>query len=145
MRLRRRLPPELQPAFDAFVRVVQDVERGTIALTESVPSTRFAGRPLAETLFEFEEALAAAHRGMTSWRCPEVAGAWEAAATGLRTARNRADRVRTRAPDPEGFESLIGVIGDLLAPLDAFVEARDAFAGLRVRPVRIGWRRARTV
>ena len=133
MRLRRRrLPPELQPAFDAFVSVVAAVERGKAALTESVPSTRFAGRPLAETLHVFERELAEANAGMPSWRRPEVLAAWEAADAGLRTARELAARFRLEAPDPGGFEGLIGLIGDLLHPLEVFGDAGDAWSRLRV-------------
>jgi hypothetical protein len=128
---RRRLPAALQPAFDAFVVVVGDVERGKAALTESVPGTRFAGRPLLETVLEFEEALRAAEAGMRGWRRPEVEDAWRAADSGLRRARALASRLRTEGPDPGGFEGVIGVIGDLLAPLEPFVEAREAFRRLR--------------
>jgi hypothetical protein len=133
MRRRRRLPPDLQPAFDAFAGVMACVERGSVALTESVPSTRFGGRPLADTLLEFEEALDEAAAGMAAWRRPEVEEVWARADAGLRTARERADRVRTEAPDLGGFEGLIGLIGDLLAPLEVFAAAGEAFAGRRVR------------
>ncbi len=132
---RRRLPSDLQPAFDAFTGVMACVERGSVALTGSVPSTRFAGRPLADTLEEFEEALDAAAAGMAAWRRPEVEEVWTRADAGLRTARQRAELVRTEALDPGGFEGLIGLIGDLLAPLEIFAAAAEAFAGLRRRGV----------
>ena len=128
---RKRLPAELQPAFDAFAAVVGHVERAKAALTESVPSTRFAGRPLVDSLFEFEGELAAAAEGMVSWRRPQVADAWAAAVEGLEAARRRAERLRLDAPDPGGFEGLLGLIGGLLAPLEAFVDARTAFSSLR--------------
>jgi hypothetical protein len=131
MRLRRRLPGELQGAFDAFVDVVAHVELAKRALTRSVPSTRFAGEPLAETLMEYEEELAAAASTMTSWRRPEVEEAWRAAEAGIATALTLAERLRTEAPEPGGFEELIGLIGQLLTPLDAFADARDAFMRLR--------------
>lgn len=134
MRLRRRrLPPELQPAFDAFASVVASVERGKAALTESVPSTRFAGRPLAETLHEFEQELTEAAAGMPAWKCPELLAAWHAADLGLRTSREMAVRVRMEAPDPGGFEGLIGLIGGLMTPLEAFGEAWVRFSELRRR------------
>ena len=132
---RRHLPSDLQPAFDAFAVVMACVERGSASLTESVPSTRFAGRPLADTLLEFEEALHEAAAGMAAWRRPEVEEVWTRADAGLRTARQRAELVRTEAPDPGGFEGLIGLIGDLLAPLEVFSAAAEAFAGLRRRGV----------
>ena len=130
---RRRLPPDLQEAFDAFSSVVASVGRGTAALTESVPSTRFGGRPLVDTLLEFEEALGEAARRMPAWRRPEIEDAWVRADAGLRAALERAERVRTEAPNPEGFEGLIGLIGNLLAPLEVVGDAADAFTRLRVR------------
>jgi hypothetical protein len=54
---RRRLPEHLQRAFGAFEAIVPPLERAKAALTESVPGTRLPGRPLAETLLEFEEGL----------------------------------------------------------------------------------------
>ena len=131
MGLRRRMPAHLQPVFDAFAQVVVDVERGKAALAGSVPSTRFAGRPLAEALLEFEEALSAAGRNMRAWRHDEVAEEWEASTRGLRRARDLAARARMEAPPPGGFEDLVGLIGALLAPLEAFGDARDAFGRLR--------------
>ena len=133
MRLRRRrMPPELQPAFDAFVEVVAHVERGKAALTESMPSTRFGGRPLAESLLEFEEELAEAAAGMPAWRRPEIAAAWSGADDGLRASMALAVRLRSEAPDPGGFEGLIAVIGELLGPLEGFADARDTLLGLRI-------------
>jgi len=41
------------------------------------------------------------------------------------------DRVRTEGVHPEGFEELIGLIGDLLAPLDAFERASERLRELR--------------
>jgi hypothetical protein len=124
---RRRVPPELREAFDAFSNVVAALERGKASLVGSVPSTRFAGRPLVDTLWEFEEALAEAAAGMPAWRSPATEGAWTRADAGLRQARARAERVRLEAPDPGGFEGLIGLIGDLLSPLEAFEAATAGF------------------
>jgi hypothetical protein len=42
-----------------------------------------------------------------------------------------AERVRTDGVPPQGFEGLIGLIGDLLAPLDAFERAVVRFRELR--------------
>lgn len=101
---------------------------------EAMPSTRSAGLPLAEALARFEEELGAAATSMASWRRQEIDAAWRAADTGLREAMSRAARLRTHAPDPGGFEGLIGLIGDLLAPLEVFAGARDAFGRARRRP-----------
>ncbi|MFM8999833.1 MAG: hypothetical protein ACKOKE_07260 [Actinomycetota bacterium] len=129
--MRRRLPADLEAPFAAFGRVAAAIERGQRALLASVPNTRLPGRPLADTLVAYEEALEDAAASMEAWRAPAVAPAWSRAAAGLATARDLARRIRLEAPEPEGFEALVGTIGDLLAPLDAFHDAEEAFARLR--------------
>jgi hypothetical protein len=128
---RRRLPDELVGPHDAFEALIPPLERAKAALTSSVPGTRLPGRPLAETLLEFEQELADVRDRMPAWRSDLVEGAWVAADAGLREALARAERLRFGASDPAGFEGLIGMIGDLLAPLDAFHEAAERFRDLR--------------
>lgn len=129
--MRRRLPEELEAPFAAFGVVVAALERGKGALLASVPTTRLPGRPLADTLVEFEESLADATASMAAWRAPALEEVWSRADVGLATARDRARRIRLEAPEPEGFEALVGTIGDLLDPLDAFHAAEERFARLR--------------
>jgi hypothetical protein len=133
MRRRKRLPHELRDAFEAFHEVVGHVEAAKSILTGSVPSTRFAGRPLADTLAGFEEELGFARVGMQGWRRPEVEDGWRSADEALSAALELAAHVRLEATSPRGFEDLIGLIGALLAPLDAFEQAAAAFSRLHVR------------
>lgn len=128
---RRRLPEDLRDAFEAFRGVVAGVERAKSALTEAVPTTRLPGRPLAEALLEFQDGLREALGEMPSWRVGEVREAWDACVDGLERSLDMADRLRMEAPHPEGFETLIGTIGDLLAPLEAFELAAERFRDLR--------------
>jgi hypothetical protein len=128
---RRRLPAELEEAYAAFRATVEPLERGKAALAESVPGTRLPGRPLAETLLEFEQALREAEPGMTAWRAPEVEEAWRACDGAIRTCLGMTERMRLDAEAPEGFEALIGTIGDLIAPLEAFEDAERRFRALR--------------
>jgi len=128
---RRRLPEDLAAAYQAFEAIVPPLERAKTALTESVPRTRLPGRSLAETLLEFEEGLREVAAGMDAWRAAEVEDAWLAASEGLTEARALAEQVRVEALPPAGFERLIGLIGDLIAPLEAFSAAADRFGELR--------------
>ena len=128
---RRRLPEELRGPSRAFDELIPVLERAKAALTESVPGTRLPGRPLAETLWEFETGLREVRARMDGWRAPEVEEQWAAAVSGMDAALALADRVRTEAASPQGFESLIGVIGDLLAQLDAFGAAAARFRELQ--------------
>ena len=128
---RRRLPEHLEAPARAFDDLLPPLERARAALTGSVPGTRLPGRPLAETLSEFEDGLREVRDGMGAWRSADVEPEWEACSRGLDEALEFADRVRTEGVQPEGFEGLIGLIGDLLATLDAFERASTRFRELR--------------
>jgi hypothetical protein len=128
---RRRLPEHLEAPAKAFDDLLPPLEQARAALTGSVPGTRLPGRPLAETLSEFEDGLREVRDGMDAWRSADVEPEWEACSRGLDEALEFADRVRTEGVQPEGFEGLIGLIGDLLAPLDAFERASTRFRELR--------------
>lgn len=128
---RKRLPPELVGAYSAFRATVEPLERGKAALIGSVPGTRLPGRPLPETLLEFEEGLREADAGMPAWRTPGLEVEWQAAAEAIRTCLDMTERLRLEAEMPEGFEGLIGTIGELMAPLEAFETAERRFRSLR--------------
>lgn len=128
---RRRLPEDLQAPSRAFDDVVLLLERAKAALTASVPGTRVPGRPLAEALWGFEAGLRDVRSRMDAWRSDEVEREWRTASEGLDEALERAHRLRTEGVQPEGFEGLIGVVGDLIAPLEAFERAAERFKELR--------------
>jgi hypothetical protein len=128
---RRRLPEDLERPASAFDDLLPLLGRAEAALTGSVPGTRLPGRPLAETLSEFEDGLREVRDGMDAWRSPDIEPEWEACSRGLDETLALADRVRTEGAQREGFEGLIGLIGDLLAPLDAFERASERFRELR--------------
>jgi hypothetical protein len=130
---RRWLPPELEARRRALEDLAPTLEAARAALVDAVPGTRRPGRPLAEALLEFEEGLRAVRDGMDRWRTPEVEEAWRAADAGLEAALARAERVRAEGAEPVGFEGLIGLVGDLLEPLEAFPEAAERFRELRSR------------
>lgn len=128
---RRRLPSLLQASRRSFQDLLPGLEVAKSALIDSVPGTRLPGRPLAETLLEFEEGLRQVREQMETWRVPEVQDAWTRASEGLDEAIRQAERVRLSASAPAGFEGLIGLVGELMAPLDAFGEAAERFRDLR--------------
>jgi hypothetical protein len=128
---RRRLPEELRAPARAFDDLVPALERAKADLTDAVPGTRLPGRPLAEALWAFETGLREVERGMDTWRAPEVETEWLATEAGLLEALGLAERLRTGDAEPRGFEELIGVVGDVLAPLEAFEAAAARFRELR--------------
>jgi len=132
---RKRLPPALEEPFEAFERVLAEIEPAKQALTEVMPTTRMPGRPLPDALSEFCDRLERARRVMPGWRRPETEEAWTSCAAGIDDALGRAARLREDAPDPGGFEGLIWVVESLFDPLEPFREADERFRSLRV-PVR---------
>ena len=129
---RRRLPPELAAPYEAFERVLADVEPAKEALTQVMPTTRLPGRPLPEALAEFEGRLGRARDAMPGWRRPEIEAEWVACAAGIEEAATRAVRLREDAPELGGFEGLIGAVESLLDPLEPFHAAAECFRSLRV-------------
>jgi hypothetical protein len=131
LRRRRELPADLQPAFDAFARVLDEVEPAKAALTEVMPTTRLPGRSLPDALSEFEQRLTSAKDGMASWHIDAVDDVWLACDAGIDESVSRAERLRAGAPDLGGFEGLLWAVGELMAPLEPFEEADRRFRALR--------------
>ena len=128
---RKRLPAELREPARAFDDLVRFLEGAKAALTEAVPGTRLPGRPLGEALWAFETGLGQVRDRMDAWRAPAVEAQWASASAGLAASLALAHRLREEGSKPDGFEGLIGVVGDLLAPLDAFEAAGARFRELR--------------
>jgi hypothetical protein len=128
---RRRLPSELEEPFEAFRALLRPLERARAVLTEAVPTTRLPGRPFADVLAEFESLLREVEPAMAGWHATALEQEWSACSRRLHDALALAERVRLGATTPDGFEGLIGTIGDLLAPLDAFAAAAERFRDLR--------------
>ena len=128
---RKRLPEELRAPARAFDDLVAVLERAKAALTEAVPGTRMPGRALGEALWAFETDLREVRDAMDGWRVRETEAEWAAASVGLDESLGLAHRLRTEGSEPDGFEGLIGVVGDLLAPLEAFEPAAARFRELR--------------
>lgn len=115
-----------------FLEVLDDVERAKEAIVAAVPTARAPGAPLADALFEFERGLRAAAEAMPRWRHDSLAREWAACDEAIADAIARGERLRLEAPEL-GFESLIGRVGDLIAPLDAFGLAAERFRDLGSR------------
>jgi hypothetical protein len=129
---RKRLPPELEAPYQAFERVLAEVEPAKEALTQVMPTTRLPGRPVPDALAEFAERLERARSEMPAWRSPESEREWLACAAGIDEALGRARRFREEAPDLGGFEGLLWAVEELLGPLEPFQTAAERFRSLRV-------------
>lgn len=134
MRFRRKnLPPALAEAEEAFGAVLEPLEPAKAGLTDVLPGTRMPGRPLADALAAFVDGLQVARTRMPAWRRPELEGEWTACDRGLERSLELARRAQAEAPDLVGFEGLLGLVEELLDPLDPFVDAEARFRSLRRR------------
>jgi hypothetical protein len=109
-----------------FGQVLEAVESAKAALVRAVPSPRGVPGPLPECLQAFERGLRDATEKMPGWRTPETEVVWRSCWKGLSEALRRAERLRLEAP-PLDYESLVAVLGDLMAPLDPFEAAEREF------------------
>jgi hypothetical protein len=126
---RRSERPIRHPALPAFEVVVERVEAGKRELVAAVPSPRgVPDRPLAEALIGFEEGLRQAEILMDAWHAPDLEDAWRSCRDALGEARRRAERLRLEAPAVD-YEGLVAVLGELMAPLEAFADVDDRITG----------------
>jgi hypothetical protein len=128
---RKSLSSDLRSALEGFRRVVTEAEAAKDAMTSTVPSTRLPGAPLAEAIAEFEDRLRHARELMPAWRHPDVEDEWLACEAGIDESLQRAARLREDPPELGGFEGLIWVVDQVLAPLEAFEAAAERFRTLR--------------
>ncbi|MCA1727166.1 MAG: hypothetical protein LC722_05820 [Actinobacteria bacterium] len=127
---RRRLAPELEEVRGAFDRAVGPVEEAKEAAVSAMPTARLPGRPLADALMGFEDALEEARSRMPGWRHQALEEEWSRCSDALAEALRMAERLRLEAPHL-GFDAMAFALQDLIAPLEAFEEAALRFRSLR--------------
>ena len=129
---RRRLPPELAPAYEAFGVTARHVDLAQRAMLRCVPgSARSMALPLAVGTDTLRLALADARGTMLGWRHPAVEEPWTACARAIDETLSRIDATVAVAAATAELEDALTAVSDLLEPLHAFVDAEAAFAALR--------------
>lgn len=127
---RKRLPAPLAAANGRFAAVLRHVERAKEEVMAAVPVARVLPRTLAEALLGFDTELLEAQERMGAWRVDELAREWDSCADGISESLRLSEALRIEAPEM-GFESLVGMIGDLIVPLEAFERAAERFEELK--------------
>jgi hypothetical protein len=130
---KKRLPAELAPAFDAFQRVLDEIEPAKAGLTDIVPGSRLPGRPVGDALDEFVTRADRASALMSAWRRPELETVWSACAEGLIEARADAAALLEEPTEAAGFGDLLAIVERILDRLEPFAEAEARFGELRRR------------
>jgi hypothetical protein len=128
---RRVVRDDLREPLDGLRAVVTEVEAAKDVMTSTVPSTRLPGTPLAEAIAAFEDHLGRARVLMPTWRHLDVEEEWLGCEAGIEESLARAAQLREAPPELGGFEGLIWVVDQVLAPLEAFEAAAERFRTLR--------------
>jgi hypothetical protein len=124
MPFRRRTNAQDDPLRRAFGVVASRVDHAQRILLSAVPTSRGQGIPLRDAIAGFLQGLDDAEAGMASWNEKGVAHEWTKCSDAIAEARTAAQRMM--ALDVElTFEQLNAQIGDVLYPLEAFIDAES--------------------
>lgn len=121
------LPPELEPAWRAFLDCAQVIESGRRVLLSTLPTGRIEPAPIAVGLDAVAAAIDDARQWMPAWQVDLVAPEWQDCHDALDEAEGNLDEVRTVAAETSELEELLEAVTDVVAPLDAFADAERAW------------------
>lgn len=117
--------------WEVFDTIATHVGRAKDALMAAVPGPRRPPAPLAPALAAFEDEIRRSRDAVEGWNGAQDIR--ERCAAALDEAARRGEWLRLEAPSLD-FESLVLVVGDILSPLDAFVDAERALRARRPHP-----------
>jgi hypothetical protein len=129
----RRTPdPEVEAAWQSFLRFAKALDEGSRALLATVPSARRQGAPLQASVEGFLAGTAAAREELPGWALPALAAEHAASAAALDAADLRARELPAVTRELE-FEHRTEAIGEVLDELAPVQEAEQALRALRRR------------
>lgn len=130
MRLRRRrtpLPEELLPAWQAFLDCAAVIEGGRRTLLGTMPVGRVEPTPVGLGVDAMAAALDDAEGWMDTWHVEPLEDDWRACVEAMDEARDNLAAVREVAAETTELEELQEAVADVVAPLDAFADAEQAW------------------
>lgn len=122
------LPDELLPAWQAFRDCAEVVEGGRRTLLATLPVGRVEPAPIAVGVDALATSLRDALTWMDAWHdVGGLAQEWSDCAAAIDQSAKGLDRVRQVAANPGELELLQGAVEDVIAPLDTFADAWNAW------------------
>lgn len=118
---RRGADPATDQIRAAFARATTHVGEAQRAMLSAIPTARDDGQPLAVAIPAAVEALDQCAGEMAAWRDPKTEAIWQTCSGAIERAREEA-LVLSRE-GPMNFERLNARVGDVLHPLEEFVDA----------------------
>lgn len=128
MLFRRRAGAREEPFLRAFGVVASRIDHAQRSLLAAIPTSRDAGVPLRDALDAFLQGLQDAEAAMPSWNEDRFAHEWTKCSEGIAEARAAAKRLKNLNIELT-FEQLNVQIGDVLYPLEPFVDAERRLRG----------------
>jgi hypothetical protein len=133
---RKQMPAELQPAWEAFQAQAERVETARQALLSCLPVGRVEPAPIEVGLDLLRDELAEVEPVLADWRVPAVEERWQACREAMAEAVEAIPEAHHVAGTTGELEELLDAVADVVAPLDAWLEAERHWLRLRTRPVR---------
>lgn len=127
------MPPELQPAWDAFQAQAERVEAARQALLGCLPVGRIDPAPVPVGLDLVRDELAAVGAVLEHWRVPPMEAAWQACRRAVDEALGAVPEARAVSAETGELEELLDAVGGVVEPLDAWHEAEVAWLRQRRR------------
>lgn len=133
----KTLPARLVPAHAAFEQQATRVESARRALLSCLPVGRVNPAPVPVGLDLLRDELHAVRAQLTRWRVPQMSGEWEGCRAAIEESLEAMLTAHRVAQSSTELEELLGAVGDVIEPLDAWADAERAWRGLRVRAARV--------
>ncbi len=127
------MPPTLVPAHEIFLSQAERVEAARRALLGCLPVGRVDPAPVGVGLDLVRDEVAAVLTELAGWRRPEVEAVWHRVREACDEALAAVPAAHRVAAATTELERLLGAVGEVVEPLDAWGEAERAWLGLRVR------------
>lgn len=130
---RKRIPPQLEPAWEAFQVQAERVEQARSALLSCLPIGRIDPAPVPVGLDLLRDELTAITSELGDWRHDLVADHWAACSSAIHQALAALPDAHRVAATSTELEDLLGAVSAVIEPLDAWHDAERAWLALRVR------------
>jgi hypothetical protein len=126
-RRRPDLPPDLRDAWWTFVDCAEVIEGGRRQLLATLPAGRVEPAPIGVGLDAVVAAVEDARSWMPAWRIEPLEGSWRDCDAALDESLAAVPAAREFAAAPGELEDLLGLLADVVDPLDAFADAERAW------------------
>lgn len=127
------MPPELQPAWEAFQGQAERVEAARQALLGCLPVGRIDPAPVPVGLDLLRDELAAVATELDGWRVPVMEEAWQACRASVDEVLGEIPAARTVSAATGELEEMLDAVSGVVEPLDAWHEAGVAWLRQRRR------------